>query len=494
MTAQVTVASKEAPMKKFVKRLLSAILCLSLVLGPCAYEVYAFSCVWSTCGCKDRGIEGCSNSNTCWYGDGDGCSGHSWYLYSESSASCTEGGCTIYNCSRCPGQRIYSTPALGHDFGSWGQCDSKQHSRTCSRCGLEQKENHTLGSWTSTGDGKHSRMCTVCGYNQNKSLSISNVSSNWTGGDVVVSVSGSDNGDGCRSVEIYRVNCITGVESRVASYNRNGANGDYNYQYIQSGEGIFYFYAIATDEGGHTCRVQTDWAYIDKSGPMIYGLESVRSDWTNEPPMISARATDYLYGTSTQGSGVSRICIYDDYGRQVSSGHDSVTFILDNSYEGEHTFRVEASDNVGHVTTRNATTRFDVTPPGVEGNEITYVTSDGVTISGYCQDNIIRQHADDEAYRSHNGANRSSGIKSVILYGFNGSREVAIHSSTTYKQFGYSDTHSSFDVYYDVSGIDPCDYYTIVVEDFAGNRVKKKLTCQKSLIDQFHTSIDRGSY
>ena len=44
---------------------------------------------------------------------------------------------------------------------------------------------------------------------------------------------------------------------------------------------------------------------------------------------------------------------------------------------------------------------------------------------------------------------------------------------TTYKQFGYSDTHSSFDVYYDVSRINPCDYYTIVVEDFAENRKKE---------------------
>lgn len=38
------------------------------------------------------------------------------------------------------------------------------------------------------------------------------------------------------------------------------------------------------------------------------------------------------------------------------------------------------------------------------------------------------------------------------------------------------------------------DYYEIFVTDFAGNRTKKKLTSQYSLLTWFHTSIDRSSY
>ena len=38
------------------------------------------------------------------------------------------------------------------------------------------------------------------------------------------------------------------------------------------------------------------------------------------------------------------------------------------------------------------------------------------------------------------------------------------------------------------------DYYEIIVTDFAGNRTKKKLTSQYSLLTWFHTSIDRSSY
>ena len=46
---------------------------------------------------------------------------------------------------------------------------------------------------------------------------------------------------------------------------------------------------------------------------------------------------------------------------------------------------------------------------------ITFVR-DGIVVSGYMQDNIMDQHIDDEIVRSMNGANKSSGIKNIILY------------------------------------------------------------------------------
>ena len=41
---------------------------------------------------------------------------------------------------------------------------------------------------------------------------------------------------------------------------------------------------------------------------------------------------------------------------------------------------------------------------------------------------------------------------------------------------------------------DMVDYYILITEDFAGNRTKKKLTSQRTLLTLFHTSIDRGAY
>ena len=480
-------------MKK-IRRFLGIALSVLILIAIPAETAYAFSCIWTTCGCKDRGLPGCSNSMTCWYGDGDGCSGHSWYYYGTTSASCTEEGKEIYKCSICPGERIYTTPALGHDWGSWSCHDSAQHKRTCNRCGLVQYENHTLGNWSFVGDGIYTRKCSVCSYEQRKSLYIELSSTNWTAGYVTVTVKGYDGGAGHSSISLYRVNCITGVTNLVNTYSHSGTGWAID-SYVQTGEGIYYFYAVSTDKGGNAIQVNSNRVYIDHTEPVIYGAESTRSEWTNSAPNISVRATDYLYGTSTVGSGVVSLTIYDDNGNPVRSGGSTVSYTLENRYEGEHTWRIEARDGVGHVTTRYVTTRYDITAPNIEGTETTYVTDTGETISGYCQDNIIDQHIDDEPYRSKNGANSSSGIRSVILYKVTDSGQTAIYSDTTYKVFGSPDPHSSFNVYLDVSDKDDvADHYILIVEDFAGNRVKKKLTSQNRLLQMFHTSIDRGAY
>ena len=228
---------------------------------------------------------------------------------------------------------------------------------------------------------------------------------------------------------------------------------------------------------------------------MIIGAENTETDWTNIAPVISVRSTDYLYGTSTVGSGVRSLTIYDDTGHTVRSGGSSTAYTLEEKYEGEHIWKIEAVDNVGHVTDVYVTTRYDITPPGIDGTEITFVTKEGKVISGYCQDNIIDQHIDDEIVRSEHGANMSSGIKSVILYKVTGTDEEVIYSDMTYHRFDYPDTHSYFDVYYDINLTDDMvDYYILITEDFAGNRTKKKLTSQRTLLTLFHTSIDRGAY
>ena len=460
-------------MKRLKKALAVICVLLAVALVP-AIQVYAGSCHNADCGCRDYGINSCYVGMTCWYNDGDGCSGHSWYLYESTSATCTSGGRVVYKCSICPGERVFTTLPLGHDWGPWTCVNSRQHMRTCRRCGLTQYENHSMTGWSSHGDGNYSRYCPTCGYSQSKGLFISVSTTNWT---------------------LYRVNCITGATSVVGSWGHGGSTGSTSDSYTQTGEGIYYFYAISTDTQGHSIQATSGRVYLDHSDPVIIGAENTETDWTNIAPVISVRSTDYLYGTSTVGSGVRSLTIYDDEGNAVRTGGSSTAYTLEAKYEGEHIWKIEAVDNVGHVTDVYITTRYDITPPGIDGTEITFVTKEGKVISGYCQDNIIDQHIDDEIVRSENGANKSSGIKSVILYKVTGDKKEVIYMDTTYHMFDYPDTHSYFDVYYDINLTDDMvDYYILITEDFAGNRTKKKLTSQRTLLTLFHTSIDRGAY
>ena len=104
------------------------------------------------------------------------------------------------------------------------------------------------------------------------------------------------------------------------------------------------------------------------------------------------------------------IVIKDDSGNVVASGVTSTSYTLAARYEGIHTWYITATDNVGHTSSKSVTTKYDCTAPGIDGTEITYVLPDGRTVSGYCQDNIIDQHMDDETRRSPNNPNASSGL------------------------------------------------------------------------------------
>ena len=119
----------------------------------------------------------------------------------------------------------------------------------------------------------------------------------------------------------------------------------------------------------------------------------------------------------------------------------------------------------------------------------------GITYSGYCQDNIIDQHIDDEPGRSPNIPNATSGLEAVIVYKVKDGNREAIYSATTQCTWAAPDTHSYFNVYYDINETDDdVDYYLVVARDFAGNMITKKLTSQRTLLKMFHTSIDRTSY
>ena len=142
----------------------------------------------------------------------------------------------------------------------------------------------------------------------------------------------------------------------------------------------------------------------------------------------------------------------------------------------------------------SVTTKYDCTPPGMDGTEVTHVEN-GITYSGYCQDNIIDQHIDDEPGRSPNVPNATSGLEAVIVYKVKDGNREAIYSATTQCTWAAPDTHSYFNVYYDINETDDdVDYYLVVARDFAVNMITKKLTSQRTLLKMFHTSIDRTSY
>lgn len=325
--------------------------------------------------------------------------------------------------------------------------------------------------------------------------SFSAVPNYWSAGNGTVSFTVQDQGSGLDTVTLQRYSEVSRSWSTIKTWSYNGSTASKSETYTETSEGVFYYKLIIKDKAGNTTTKTSSYIYLDHSNPVIYGVENTITDWTNVAPTISVSATDYLAGTTYTGSGLSSIVIKDDVGQTVASGVSSTSYTLATRYEGIHTWYITATDNVGHTSSRSVTTKYDCTPPGIDGTEITYVLPDGRTVSGYCQDNIIDQHMDDKTRRSSNNPNASSGLKSVILYRVAGANREVIYGNQTKAVWNASDTHSFFDMYYEITADEKrVDYYEIIVTDFAGNRTKKKLTSQYSLLTWFHTSIDRSSY
>lgn len=82
----------------------------------------------------------------------------------------------------------------------------------------------------------------------------------------------------------------------------------------ESNEGVFKYRLTVEDKEGNTTTMTSDTIYLDHSNPVLYGMETTNTEWTNIAPVISVRATDYLYGTLYTGSDLAGIEIKDDYG------------------------------------------------------------------------------------------------------------------------------------------------------------------------------------
>ncbi len=494
-------------MKKFRMIIAAlAVMITCLVFSP--IDVQAGHCAGSSnCGCSFTTCAGVGGT-PCWYSSPwSYCVGHNFgntWTYVSTTATCTSGGYQKWRgyCSIC--QRWYELyipeGPLGHDWGSWRQYSSTHHVRYCKRCGLAQYAAHSMGNWFDGGNGWHYRVCSVCGYTERYDFTAPSINgfvaypNYWSSGNGTVTISTRDRGSGVGYVQLYRTNVNSGATDLVASWYAGGSTGYLSYNYTETAEGVFRYTVNIYDLYGNHSSSTSNNIYLDHSNPIIYGIENTVTDWTNRAPTISTTATDYLYGTWYGGSGLRSLAISDDSGNIVARGTTGVTYTLENKYEGIHSWTVTATDNVGHISSVSVTTKYDCTAPGMDGTEVTHVEN-GITYSGYCQDNIIDQHIDDEASRSSNNPNCTSGLSAVIVYKVKDGNKEAIYSATTQKTWGYSDTHSSFDVYYDINLTDDqVDYYLVVAKDIAGNITTKKLTSQRTLLKMFHTSIDRSSY
>lgn len=324
---------------------------------------------------------------------------------------------------------------------------------------------------------------------------FSAVPNSWSAGNGTITFKVRDQGSGLASVIIERYSYVTRTWSTFKTLSYNGTTAELSGSYSETSEGVFYYKLTVKDKAGNLTSKTTNAIYLDHSNPVIYGLENTVKDWTNIAPVIQISTTDYLYGTTYNGSGVVSVVINDDAGNIVARGTTTVSYTLQPKYEGIHTWYVTIKDAVGHIRTGTVTTKYDITKPGIDGTETTFVTRDGVTVSGYCQDNIVSQHIDDGARRSVNNPNCTSGLSSVIVYKVKNNQKTAIYSSSTQKSWSNPNTNSSFDVYYDINNTDDVvDYYLVIAKDFAGNMTTKKLTSQRALLMLFHTSIDRSSY
>ena len=316
----------------------------------------------------------------------------------------------------------------------------------------------------------------------------------WISGNGTVTVTAQDNGTGLDTITIKRRNVNSGAVTTVATFQCNGTTDSVTKTYTETSEGVFEYTCEAKDRASNVGRSSAAGRLqIDHSNPVIRGLDSVNTEWTNIAPSIAVTTTDYLQGTTYAGSGVGSVKISDHDGTVVVSGTSAATYVVPASYEGEWSWTITIEDNVGHVTTDSITTRYDITGPDISGTDAD-VLQDGVHYSGYCEDNIIDQHIWDDPAISVNLPNVTSGIRNVMFYKVDDEgTKTPLHSYAA--TFGTSDMNNSHSIYYDAEEEgDEQESYEIVAEDFAGNITRKRLVTQQSILSRFRTSIDRSSY
>ena len=227
--------------------------------------------------------------------------------------------------------------ALNHQYGSWTNSSSTQHSKTCSVCGdiqygshsigswidngtnhiqgcslcsYSQTANHSYGDWTDNGDGTHSRSCDDCGAEESDTHSYGD----WT-----------DNGDGTHSS--YCDDCGA-EESDTHSYGDWTDNGDGTHSsYCDdcgAEESDTHSYGDWTDNGDGTHSSYCDDCGSEESDTHSYG------DWTDNGDGTHSRSCDdcgaeesdtHSYGDWTDNGDGTHSSYCDDCGAEESDTH-----------------------------------------------------------------------------------------------------------------------------------------------------------------------------
>lgn len=102
-------------------------------------------------------------------------------------------------------------------------------------------------------------------------------------------------------------------------------------------------YSFSHFSSGNVSGQTSDFIYLDHSNPVLTSKVNTNTQWTNVAPTIKYGATDYLAGTTYNGSGVESVSIYNDRGVCVSTGGVETSYTLCAADEGVHTFTIKAS-------------------------------------------------------------------------------------------------------------------------------------------------------
>lgn len=315
--------------------------------------------------------------------------------------------------------------------------------------------------------------------------------SSWSAGNGTVTFRVRDTGSGIKRVELQKYSNLTRRWSVVASWNGGNTRNDFSKIYTESGEGVFQYKLIILDAAGNQTVKTSNSIYLDHSNPKIIKTGNVNNDWTNIAPNISARATDYFQGTTISASGIQSMEI-KEAANVILRRTNNISFTLTNAYEGERTFTIQAKDKVGHIATKTVTTRYDAMKPVIEVTEETEQVLRQNSQFVYLNSDSLSLHIDDESSRNSRHPNKTSGLKNVIMYKVKGSDRIVISEAGA--TFANPDTHSCYDLHYNIQPEDQADYYMVVATDFAGNTATKKFVDRNSVLRRFHTSIDRSSY
>lgn len=142
----------------------------------------------------------------------------------------------------------------------------------------------------------------------------------WSAGNGTVSFTVRDQGSGLASVKLQRYSDVSKSWSDIKTWSYNGTTDSQSGSYTETAEGVFYYNLTIKDNAGNTTTKTSNYIYLDHSNPVIHGTENTVTSWTKVAPVISVTASDYLSGTTYNGSGLKNLVIKNSSGTKVASG------------------------------------------------------------------------------------------------------------------------------------------------------------------------------